>query len=133
MLIHQSIKNYHSFLAFRYILIFLSVVHLSVGDEARAIVADSVSRSHQEVVPPELDHDTSDDGPIVSPIDHSHFLENFSVDKGDKHEVPERFPFVRMDFTYAKPVIVGLWILISTLAKFGKYLFHYGFCSLILI
>lgn len=123
MLIHQCTKNLHRFFTFRYILISLSLVHLTVGDEARAIVADSVSRSHQEVEPPELDHDTSDDGPIVSPIDHSHFLENLLTEKANKHEVPERFPFIRMDYSYAKPVIVGLWILISTLAKFGKYQF----------
>ncbi|GIY89862.1 uncharacterized protein CEXT_114751 [Caerostris extrusa] len=101
-------------------LIFLTVIRSTLGDEARAIVADSVSRSHQEVVPPELDHDDSDDGPIVSPInDHSNFLENFSLNK-ETEEKPKRFPFIKMDFSYAKPVIIGLWILISSLAKFGK-------------
>ncbi|GFU24843.1 uncharacterized protein NPIL_21001 [Nephila pilipes] len=102
-------------------LISVSIIHSTLGDEARAVIADSVSRSHQEVVPPELDHDTIDDGPIVSPInphDHSNFLENFSSKNG--HEEPQRFPFIRMDFTYAKPVIIGLWILISSLAKFGE-------------
>ncbi|GFR16395.1 uncharacterized protein TNCT_393691 [Trichonephila clavata] len=105
-------------------LIVATTIRSALGDEARAVIADSVSRSHQEVVPPELDHDTVDDGPIVSPInphDHSSFLENFSSKNGHGHEEPQRFPFIRMDFTYAKPVIIGLWILISSLAKFGEY------------
>lgn len=107
------------------ILFILATVKTAFSDEARAIIADSVSRSHQEVVPPELDHDSIDDGPIVSPIypkDHSNYLDSLSKSSDNDHEEPHRYPLIRMDFTYAKPVIIGLWILISSLAKFGKLL-----------
>lgn len=118
-----SIYRLASFKRIFIVLFILATVKTAFSDEARAIIADSVSRSHQEVVPPELDHDSIDDGPIVSPLypkDHSNFLDSLSSSSGNNDEEPHRYPLIRMDFTYAKPVIIGLWILISSLAKFGK-------------
>lgn len=94
-------------------------------DEARAIIADNVARSHQEAVPPEVDdHDAiSSDGPIVSPIhpgDRKSYLDLLNP-KAHGHEIPQRFPFIRMDFSKAKPLVITLWILIASLAKFGEY------------
>ncbi|KAG8200347.1 hypothetical protein JTE90_028529 [Oedothorax gibbosus] len=110
------------------VLLILANFKTAFSDEARAIIADSVSRSHQEVVPPELDHDAIDDGPIVSalyPNDHSNYLDSLSTSSGIDHDEPHRYPFIKMDFTYAKPVIIGLWILISSLAKFGRSVCHF--------
>lgn len=106
------------------IIFILCCVQYVVCDEARAIVADSVSRSHQEVVPPESDdHDAvTNDGPIVSPIhpgDHKGYLD-ILTSKENEHETPHRYPFIRMDFSKAKPLIITLWILIASLSKFGK-------------
>lgn len=134
MLNKSCINHLASFERIFTILFILTTVKTALSDEARAIIADSVSRSHQEVVPPELDHDSIDDGPIVSPIypkDHSNFLDSLSSSSGNDHEEPHRYPLIRMDFTYAKPVIILLWILISALAKFGKLFFLLFFFCII--
>nr|XP_015919818.1 sodium/hydrogen exchanger 3 isoform X2 [Parasteatoda tepidariorum] len=109
-------------------LIFIPVTFtFALADEGRAIVADNVARDHHEIVPPEIDdHITSDDGPIVSPInkvDQRSFLDILSSPTGHVNSQGEhgeqRFPFFRMDYTKAKPLIIGLWILIASLSKFG--------------